>query len=253
MRSIIDIMGLSVLRALLFLVLFSYSSRSMLLLRRATRTMTAFCTLSSIFSIAKFAAFMNPPNGVPCAITNGNSSLTATVDLFAPPVDPDGELTFPRDTERALAVVVVSLCASLLEVVFLLLLKKMIRKDEQMSAILLDIEANTSSAASPLHHNNTYHTSSDAHDADAAPPNVKQLVDRARGEALWLFAGCAVLMVRLPFSLALPHFVSETISALILKDFAAAKTSISYFVAAGIVDALLDFWCVFLRPHALVA
>ena len=250
MRSIIDIMGLSVLRALLFLVLFSYSSRSMLLLRRATRTMTVFCTLSSILSIAKFAAFMNPPNGVPCDGGNGNSSFNGNssliaVDLFAPPVDPDGELTFPRDTERALAVVVVSLCASLLEVGFLSLIKKMIRKDEQMSAILLDIEANTSSAASSLHHNNTCHTSSDAHDADAAPPNVKQLVDRARGEALWLFAGCAVLMVRLPFSLALPHFVSETISALILKDFAAAKTSISCFVAAGIVDALLDFWCVF--------
>ena len=250
MRSIIDIMGLSVLRALLFLVLFSYSSRSMLLLRRATRTMTAFCTLSSIFSIAKFAAFMNPPNGVPCDGGNGNSSFNGNssliaVDLFAPPVDPDGELTFPRDTERALAVVVVSLCASLLEVGFLLLLKKMIRKDEQMSAILLDIEANISSAASSLHHHNTCHASSDAHHADAAPPNVKQLVDRARGEALWLFAGCAVLMVRLPFSLALPHFVSETISALILKDFAAAKTSISCFVAAGIVDALLDFWCVF--------
>ncbi len=59
-------------------------------------------------------------------------------------------------------------------------------------------------------------------------------------------AGCVALLIRLPFSLALPHFVSETIGGLLNKDLPTVKFSITGFVVCGCVDALLDFWCVFL-------
>ena len=86
-------------------------------------------------------------------------------------------------------------------------------------------------------------------DVDAeAPPDYKswRLMALAVPELRWLIAGCVALFVRLPFSLALPHFVSATIGALIDGDVHAVRAAILCFVGAGVVDACLDFWCVFL-------
>jgi ATP-binding cassette subfamily B (MDR/TAP) protein 9 len=82
-------------------------------------------------------------------------------------------------------------------------------------------------------------------------------------ESTWLVAGCVVLLLRLPFSLAMPHFVATTIGALaaVEHDMSSGvpgaggwhsasivhvRTSVTCLFAAGCVDALLDFWCVFL-------
>ena len=122
----------------------------------------------------------------------------------------------------------------------------MIRKDELMSTILRTVEANTSFEGGSSRHVHITGSGNIPQDDDPAPPNIQQLVERARPEASWLLAGCLILMIRLPFSLSLPHFVSESISALILKDFAGARSNVTYFCCAGVVDAALDFWCVFL-------
>ena len=82
-------------------------------------------------------------------------------------------------------------------------------------------------------------------------------------ESTWLVAGCVVLLLRLPFSLAMPHFVATTIGALAAvehdissgvpgagswadRNIVQVRTSVICLFAAGCVDALLDFWCVLL-------
>ena len=75
---------------------------------------------------------------------------------------------------------------------------------------------------------------------------TKRLLKLAGPHTFYLYAGCIVLLIRLPFSLSIPHFVSETLGALARTDYGEAKTSIFLLFALGTVDAALDFWCVFL-------
>jgi ATP-binding cassette subfamily B (MDR/TAP) protein 9 len=56
----------------------------------------------------------------------------------------------------------------------------------------------------------------------------------------------ASLIVRLPFSLAAPHFMSTAIGSCIDRDTARLRTSLQCFAIAGAVNAALDFWNVFL-------
>ena len=58
--------------------------------------------------------------------------------------------------------------------------------------------------------------------------------------------------VRLPFSLAVPHFVSETIGALISADTNAAWFNIVCLALVGTIDACGDFWNFFLFGFAQV-
>jgi hypothetical protein len=75
---------------------------------------------------------------------------------------------------------------------------------------------------------------------------TKRLIKLAGPHTFYLYAGCVVLLIRLPFSLSIPHFVSETLGALARSNFAEAKLNIFLLFALGTVDAALDFWCVFL-------
>jgi len=87
------------------------------------------------------------------------------------------------------------------------------------------------------------------------PPAPKQygwgrLLRLAKPQRRWILAGCVALVIRLPFSLAVPHFVSETIGALIDGDTQQAYWSIACLCISGTVDALLDFWNFFLFGFA---
>lgn len=79
---------------------------------------------------------------------------------------------------------------------------------------------------------------------------MRRLLQLAAPQVSFLYAGCAVLLLRLPFSLSIPHFVSSTISAVQNGDFDAAVHEILCLVLAGSIDAALDFWCVFLFGYA---
>lgn len=74
-----------------------------------------------------------------------------------------------------------------------------------------------------------------------------QLLNIARPHRHWLYYACGVLLVRLPLSLSMPHWVAETITSLIAQDYAGAQRNIVYLCIAGTGDALLDFWCVYLK------
>eukprot|EP00494_Astrolonche_serrata_P033902 UN34171 len=58
--------------------------------------------------------------------------------------------------------------------------------------------------------------------------------------------GCLALVIRLPFSLSIAHFVAEVISCLIEKKYSTALYNILYLTIAGTIDSILDFWCVYL-------
>ena len=68
----------------------------------------------------------------------------------------------------------------------------------------------------------------------------------ARPDARWLTLGLLSLFARLPFSLAAPHFVSRAIGGAIAGNSARARSAVAAFVVAGVVNAALDFWNVFL-------
>ena len=75
---------------------------------------------------------------------------------------------------------------------------------------------------------------------------TKRLIKLAGPQSFYLYMGCIVLLIRLPFSMSIPHFVSETIGALAKSDYDDAKYNIYLLLGLGTVDAVLDFFCVFL-------
>lgn len=79
---------------------------------------------------------------------------------------------------------------------------------------------------------------------------TSRLLKLAGSEALYLWVGIAVLLVRLPFSLAIPSFVATTIGCLIDENFSGAKREVLVLFLLGTVDAVLDYWCIFLFGKA---
>jgi len=74
----------------------------------------------------------------------------------------------------------------------------------------------------------------------------KRLFRFANGHWARLIVGVVVLVFRLPFSLAVPHFVSEAIGALLGSDWGRFTQSCWLLVVSGTIDAILDFWCVYI-------
>ena len=64
-------------------------------------------------------------------------------------------------------------------------------------------------------------------------PTRRDVLNLAWPHAHWLLLGCLALACRLPFSLAMPHFVSQVIGALINDDLPAAYHAATLFGIAG--------------------
>jgi len=79
---------------------------------------------------------------------------------------------------------------------------------------------------------------------------TSRLLMLAGSESLYLWVGIAVLLVRLPFSLAIPHFVASAIGYLIDEDYDGAKREVLLLFILGTVDSVLDYWCIFLFGKA---
>lgn len=75
---------------------------------------------------------------------------------------------------------------------------------------------------------------------------IRRIIKLAGPHTFYLYLGCLVLLVRLPFSLSIPHFVSTTIGALSRSEYDKATLNIGLLFGFGTIDAALDFWCVFL-------
>ena len=84
-------------------------------------------------------------------------------------------------------------------------------------------------------------------------PRVKRprrLLQLARSQSFCLITGCIALLVRLPFSLAIPHLISVTLGALSKSDYVASRTAILQLIVCALIDGIFDFVCVFLYGYA---
>jgi CAP-Gly domain/ABC transporter transmembrane region len=89
---------------------------------------------------------------------------------------------------------------------------------------------------------------------DPAPTSrlkgTRRLLQLASSQVFYLYSGCVVLLIRLPFSISIPHFVSTAISALAQGQFERARHEVFYLLILGSIDAALDFWGFFLFGYA---
>ncbi len=76
---------------------------------------------------------------------------------------------------------------------------------------------------------------------------TKRLLAVAAPQVVYLYIGCITLLIRLPFSLSIPHFVSKTLGALADREFDRARREIIWLFILGTIDAFLDFWCIFCK------
>ncbi|KAG7364778.1 efflux ABC transporter permease/ATP-binding protein [Nitzschia inconspicua] len=79
---------------------------------------------------------------------------------------------------------------------------------------------------------------------------TRRLLSLAAPQVIYLYIGCMTLLIRLPFSLAIPHFVSTTLGALSRGEFNQARQEVLRLFILGTVDACLDFWCIFWFGYA---
>ncbi len=83
--------------------------------------------------------------------------------------------------------------------------------------------------------------------SEPAAPTFGRLLRFARPEALWIAAGLLFLLLRLPFSLAMPHFVSAALGRVLASDAAGVSEAVRAFFAVAVANALLDYlnWYLF--------
>jgi ABC-type bacteriocin/lantibiotic exporter with double-glycine peptidase domain len=79
---------------------------------------------------------------------------------------------------------------------------------------------------------------------------TRRLLQLASSQVFYLYSGCVVLLIRLPFSISIPHFVSTAISALAQGQYERARHQVLYLLLLGSIDAALDFWTFFLFGYA---
>ena len=85
----------------------------------------------------------------------------------------------------------------------------------------------------------------EAEESTSRVRGTRRLLKLAQPQVLYLYIGCITLLIRLPFSLCIPHFVSTTLVALTQGDFHKGRHEVFWLFLLGSIDAFLDFWCVF--------
>jgi len=70
-----------------------------------------------------------------------------------------------------------------------------------------------------------------------------RIIKLAETQRSYIYIGCFVLIVRLPFSLSIPNFVSASLAALARQDYDGAQQSIILILLYGSIDSVLNFCC----------
>lgn len=66
---------------------------------------------------------------------------------------------------------------------------------------------------------------------------TRRLLALAAPQVIYLYIGCITLLIRMPFSLAIPHFISTTLGVLSRGEFDQARREIVWLFVLGTVDA----------------
>jgi len=131
--------------------------------------------------------------------------------------------------------------------------RQVVAANRDMAEPLLSTEENDAEASQLSREEAIVSSDSDSEASAGITSRIrgtKRLIKLAKPQVFYLYLGCAVLLVRLPFSLSIPHFVSTTLGALARGDFTGARMEILLLFILGTMDAALDFWCVFLFGYA---
>jgi hypothetical protein len=80
-------------------------------------------------------------------------------------------------------------------------------------------------------------TSSDAHEPTSRIQGTRRLLSLAAPQVVYLYIGCITLLIRLPFSLCIPHLVSTTLGALSQGQFDRARREVFWLFVLGSIDA----------------
>jgi len=114
-----------------------------------------------------------------------------------------------------------------------------------------EIELQTNEHPSNEEHESTHEIQlSTNNESSSRIRGTKRLIKLAHPQMPYLYLGCIILLIRLPFSLAIPHFISTTLGFLSRSNFTSAKHEILLLFIIGTIDAVLDFWCIFLFGYA---
>jgi len=70
-----------------------------------------------------------------------------------------------------------------------------------------------------------------------------RIIKLAKTQRSYIYIGCFVLIVRLPFSLSIPNFVSASLAALGREDYDLAQQNIILLLLYGSIDSVLNFCC----------
>ena len=105
----------------------------------------------------------------------------------------------------------------------------------------------TQSVNDPEHNANNSDDENHADEPTSRIRGTQRLLAVAAPQVVYLYIGCITLLIRLPFSLSIPHFVSTTLGALADGEFDRARREIVWLFVLGTIDAFLDFWCIFCK------
>lgn len=92
----------------------------------------------------------------------------------------------------------------------------------------------------------THHSSTTTKNTATRMNGTRRLLQLVSKEVQYLYIGCIVLLIRLPFSLCIPHYISTILYALSQQQYNVAKQDIYCLLIIGTIDSIFDFWCVFL-------
>ena len=73
--------------------------------------------------------------------------------------------------------------------------------------------------------------------------SLVRIIKLARTQRSYIYIGCLVLVVRLPFSLSIPNFVSASLAALARADYDNVQSNIILLMLYGTIDSVLNFCC----------
>jgi hypothetical protein len=111
-----------------------------------------------------------------------------------------------------------------------------IRSDEELQRQLDENNSNRESGSDGNHQADPESEFS-ANEPTSRIRGTRRLLALAAPQVVYLYIGCITLLIRLPFSLSIPHFVSTTLGSLSRREYDRARQEVIWLFILGTVDA----------------
>lgn len=115
------------------------------------------------------------------------------------------------------------------------LLSRSNQEEEEEETLELEAQTRESTTSTAIvTTNGAADSSSDNDEPTSRIQGTTRLLKLAAPQVFYLYVGCAVLLIRLPFSLSIPHFISTALGAVSRGDFAGARSEILLLFILGV-------------------